>query len=79
MNFPGKKDDRMCTHYNAGGHTKDTCFKLHGYSNWFIELKQKKKQEKASAVTVSQQDETPLDIEKLHNNGEWSNMIQQKY
>ncbi|GMP59725.1 hypothetical protein CsSME_00022887 [Camellia sinensis var. sinensis] len=28
------KKDLKCTHCNGTGHIIDTCFKLHGYSNW---------------------------------------------
>ncbi|XP_057994939.1 uncharacterized protein LOC110651461 [Hevea brasiliensis] len=38
----GKKENKFCDHCNANGHTSDTCFKLHGYTDWFTELKQKK-------------------------------------
>lgn len=27
----GKKSDRVCDHCHGNGHTKDSCFKLHGY------------------------------------------------
>ena len=32
-----------CTHYGNTKHTKETCFKLHGYPDWWHELKAKKK------------------------------------
>lgn len=34
---PPKKDDRVCTHCGKQGHTTDTCFKKHGYPDWFKE------------------------------------------
>ena len=34
-------------------HTKETCFKLHGYSDWWHELKTKKKRESCRATLVS--------------------------
>ena len=34
-----------CTDYGNTKHTKETCFKLHGYPNWWHELKAKKKRE----------------------------------
>ncbi|KAG8655017.1 hypothetical protein MANES_05G202851v8 [Manihot esculenta] len=40
---PGKKDDKICIHCKSTGHTMDICFKVHGYSEWFIELKKKNK------------------------------------
>uniref|UniRef100_A0A2C9UI27 Uncharacterized protein n=1 Tax=Manihot esculenta TaxID=3983 RepID=A0A2C9UI27_MANES len=38
-----KKEDRLCIYYNSSGHTRDTCFKIHRYPEWFTELKHKKK------------------------------------
>lgn len=34
--------DRHCDHYGVAGHVNDTCFKLHGYSDWYKDLKGKK-------------------------------------
>lgn len=34
-----------CTHCGNMKHTKETCFKLHGYPDWWEELKTKKKRE----------------------------------
>ena len=34
-----------CTHCGNTKHTKETCFKLHGYPDWWHELKAKKKRE----------------------------------
>jgi hypothetical protein len=34
-----------CTHCGNTKHTKDTCFKIHGYPDWWHELKAKKKPE----------------------------------
>lgn len=35
----GKNDDKVCTYCNTSGHTRETCFKIHGYPYWFSELK----------------------------------------
>ncbi|XP_011101952.1 uncharacterized protein LOC105179988 [Sesamum indicum] len=37
------KRSQYCTHYAKAGHAKETCFKLHGYPEWFKELAEKKK------------------------------------
>lgn len=42
------KGNRFCTHYQNIGHTKKTCFKLHGYPEWFSEYKKTK--EKANVA-----------------------------
>ena len=34
-----------CKHCGNMKHTKETCFKLHGYPDWWHELKEKKKHE----------------------------------
>ncbi|KAF7801958.1 uncharacterized protein G2W53_041069 [Senna tora] len=38
-----KKGDRFCDHCNISGHTKESCFKVHGYPEWYKELKDAKK------------------------------------
>lgn len=37
-----------CTHCGNSKHTKETCFKLHGYPDWWKELQAKKKTEKST-------------------------------
>lgn len=74
-NIPGKRDDRLCTHCNTAGHTKDTCFKFHGYLDWFVELR-KNKQGKSVAVMVSQTTETPMNYNQMTKNEEWANIMQ---
>lgn len=34
--------DCYCDHYGLDDHIKDICFKLHGYSDWYKNLKNKK-------------------------------------
>lgn len=74
----GKKDDRICIHCKSTGHTKDTCFKVHGYPKWFMKLKNKKKG-KAIAATVSQTHDTTLEPTKAKES-DWNeglfNMLQ---
>ncbi|KAF7814664.1 metal tolerance protein C4 isoform X2 [Senna tora] len=36
------KRDKYCEHCRTTGHTKDTCFKIHGYPDWFKELREKR-------------------------------------
>ncbi|KAF7825279.1 uncharacterized protein G2W53_016443 [Senna tora] len=36
------KKDKYCDHCKVNGHTKDTCFKIHGYPDWFKELREKR-------------------------------------
>lgn len=37
-----RKEDRVCEHCKATGHLKDTCFKIHGYSDCYKHLKKDK-------------------------------------
>lgn len=39
--------DRHCDHCGVDGHMKDTCFKLHGYPDWYNDLKNKKSKNSA--------------------------------
>ncbi len=57
--WDSKKENQVCSHYNANGHTKGTCFKLNGYPNQWNECKGKKTKEKVNVVTLMAK--TPLD------------------
>jgi hypothetical protein len=39
-----EKDKLRCSHCNGSRHTRDTCFEIHGYPEWFLK---KQKQSKA--------------------------------
>nr|DAD21578.1 TPA_asm: hypothetical protein HUJ06_023041 [Nelumbo nucifera] len=43
-----------CTHCGNMKHTRETCFKLHGYPEWWHELKVKKKHEVGASENTSQ-------------------------
>lgn len=45
------KDNRICTYCKNTGHTRETCFKLHGYPEWFTELKGRKGKERVNVVS----------------------------
>ncbi|KMY84941.1 hypothetical protein BUMB_04206 [Candidatus Paraburkholderia calva] len=47
------KGDGGCTHCGNPKHTKDTCFKLHGYPEWWKEMKTKKKRESSQAALTT--------------------------
>ncbi|KAF7822518.1 uncharacterized protein G2W53_020662 [Senna tora] len=42
-----EKKLEKCTYCQMNGHLKDTCFKLNGYPEWFVELRDKKKQQQS--------------------------------
>lgn len=41
-----RKEDRYCEHCKVQGHLKETCFKLNGYPEWYVELMKNKKEKK---------------------------------
>lgn len=55
------KMERKCTNYNQKGHTVDQCFKIHGYPEWFKELKGK--DHPRTATAMSGMENSPLDYE----------------
>ena len=38
-----EKDKLRCSHYNGSRHTRDTCFEIHGYPDWFLEKRNQSK------------------------------------
>ncbi|KAI4351752.1 hypothetical protein L6164_006074 [Bauhinia variegata] len=50
-----------CTHCGNQKHTKDTCFKLHGYPDWWHELKAKKKRDGGRAALVNAESSAPTE------------------
>ncbi|KAF7842217.1 uncharacterized protein G2W53_004515 [Senna tora] len=53
------KKDKFCDHCNMNGHTKETCFKIHGYPEWFKELGEKKGGKKQIANMATKDAATP--------------------
>ncbi|XP_021620302.1 uncharacterized protein LOC110620761 [Manihot esculenta] len=47
-----KKEGPYCDHCKSGGHTKDSCFKLIGYPEWYWDLK-KQRSSNSQAHNVS--------------------------
>lgn len=63
--YRGKKanivldDERPCSYCDSPGHSRDNCFKLVGYPEWYYELKKKKKSHKPhNAAKVCSYDES---------------------
>ncbi|KAG8379319.1 hypothetical protein BUALT_Bualt07G0076000 [Buddleja alternifolia] len=46
-------EDGGCSHCGGIKHTKDTCYKLHGYPDWWQELKAKKKRDVGRAACTN--------------------------
>ncbi|KAF7835972.1 uncharacterized protein G2W53_010831 [Senna tora] len=55
------KKDKFCEHCNTNGHTKETCFKLHGYLEWFKELREKRAGKKPTTALVKEGSNTNSD------------------
>lgn len=58
------KYDHFCDHWKIIVHTKDTCFKILGEHEWFLNLKNKNSQKMASIVhdlPVTISSDTPLE------------------
>lgn len=63
-----EKKDRFCTYYSQTGHSKEICFRIHGFSDQYKELKEKKIG--SISVAINEQNMTNTGI----NSGE-QNMI----
>ncbi|KAL0448192.1 UNVERIFIED_CONTAM: Retrovirus-related Pol polyprotein from transposon RE2 [Sesamum latifolium] len=49
----GEKRSLYCIHCAKSGHSKETCFKLHGYPDWFKEMTEKRKKSRTDARAMS--------------------------
>jgi hypothetical protein len=77
-------DGMKCTHCGNTKHTHETCFKLHGYPDWWHDLQAQKKQEApviddstGRAVVVTGEPSLSLtsQVETSHNTGNSSNAL----
>lgn len=92
--FKGKQDykqknqsDRYCNFCKITGHTRESCFKLNGYPDWYKELKDKKKSNFNSAHLVDGNypglQESPINAETEHisnemeTNGSFNSLMKQ--
>ncbi|KAF7814212.1 uncharacterized protein G2W53_028181 [Senna tora] len=72
------KKDKFCDHCKVNGHTRETCFKIHGYPEWFKELREKRAGKKPVAAVAqdSSTKDTPITQESdLSSKGELANAI----
>ncbi|KAF7810233.1 uncharacterized protein G2W53_036976 [Senna tora] len=63
--FDDRKNEKMskhCDHCQQNGHTKDGCFKLIGYPDWWKELKEQKRKGAKKGMTANLAAETPIDM-----------------
>lgn len=49
----GHSDGNKCTHCGSTKHTRETCFKLHGYPDWWHELQARKKPDVPGRAAVA--------------------------
>ncbi|KAF7820419.1 uncharacterized protein G2W53_025874 [Senna tora] len=62
-----KRNDKMtkfCDHCQQNGHTRDACFKIIGYPEWFKELKEQRNKNGRKGNTANMVIETPIDMTK---------------
>ncbi|KAL4580943.1 hypothetical protein LXL04_017149 [Taraxacum kok-saghyz] len=84
--FKSKNGEKYCNHYKINGHTRDVCFKLNGYPDWYKDLKEKRKGNfnYAHMANVNQGDDNPLyndqdHASSLHNNNDSMNVLFQQF
>ena len=59
------RESLKCEHYNMTGHTISTCFRLHGYMEWYKDLRAEGRQAYRRPNIVNAATDTPLDGEDL--------------
>lgn len=57
-----EKEYQHCDHYNMDGHSKETCFKLHRYPNWYKNVRQQKTKIFGGGKQMANVIESPLEI-----------------
>jgi len=80
--MPAPSDGIKCTHCGNAKHTRETCFKLHGYPDWWHELQTRKKRDTHNGSTgrvAIATGEPSLSLtshaETTHNSGNNSNVL----
>ncbi|KAF7834532.1 uncharacterized protein G2W53_009391 [Senna tora] len=73
------KKDKFCDHCKGKGHTRDVCFKIYGYPEWFKEMKEKRaamQKKQMANLTSENAADTPVSQESESNNkGDLTNMV----
>ncbi|KAL2236391.1 UNVERIFIED_CONTAM: Retrovirus-related Pol polyprotein from transposon RE1 [Sesamum indicum] len=70
-NGKGPLDKRhlFCEHCNRNGHSKESCFKLHGFPDWYKELRDQRKKQSSNGRAYAVVDATQSSIEASNSNG----------
>ncbi|KAL4581663.1 hypothetical protein LXL04_006189 [Taraxacum kok-saghyz] len=76
-------NDKYCNYCKVNGHTRDACFKLNGYPDWYKDLKDKRKGNANAAhmANTNQHDNNPLfeNNESTQDNSESMNALFQQF
>ncbi|KAB5521558.1 hypothetical protein DKX38_025877 [Salix brachista] len=71
-----EKDKLRCSHCNGNRHTKDTCFEIHGYPDWFLEKRKQSKTKSMKRPVQTKQTESPSSFAALTTSQEKSEPCQ---
>ncbi|KAF7838378.1 uncharacterized protein G2W53_006860 [Senna tora] len=70
-----EKNSKFCDHCNLTGHTRDTCFKIVGFPEWYKELKEQRKKAGKKNVAASVIADTPIEPAKEKENIDFSGVL----
>ncbi|KAF7807674.1 uncharacterized protein G2W53_039835 [Senna tora] len=73
-----KKNDKLgkfCDHCQQNGHTREGCFKLIGYLEWFKELRDQRKKAGKKNVAVNMVADTPIDLSRNDDKMDLANVM----
>ena len=74
-----EKDNLKCDHCNMNGHAIATCFRIHGYPDWYRNLKTQQSLLLRQANSVHSAGDTPLDFTKCDEAPQDSKTIRNMY
>ncbi|KAF7844614.1 uncharacterized protein G2W53_001519 [Senna tora] len=69
------KMSKFCDHCQQNGHTREGCFKIIGYPEWWKDLKEQKRKNAKKNTSANLVAETPIDGHKDRNSSEYANVI----
>ncbi|KAF7825622.1 NADPH-dependent aldo-keto reductase, chloroplastic-like [Senna tora] len=70
-----EKMSKFCEHCQQNGHTKEGCFKLIGYPEWWKELKEQKRKNGKRSVPANLVVETPIGLSREKGTVDYTNVI----
>ncbi|KAF7800953.1 uncharacterized protein G2W53_044551 [Senna tora] len=69
------KNSKFCDHYNLTGQTRDTCFKIVGFPDWYKELKEQRKKARKKNMAANALADTPIEPTKVKENIDFSGVL----